>query len=280
MAKDESKALDWKEYEAVTKYIYEMLGAQYGIKAIRGYRVQGSSGVKHEVDVLTEQFDGKRIHRTAIECKFIKKKITKEVVMKLRSVMEEAEIDSGIIVCKLGFTKDTMTYAEHKGIRLVELREAVADDLNGEHLINLGVLNIHIPAIMTSPVITMIDFGGTVLTDEREIMAMHYATMRDLAGREVPFRDYTKAFSNELHDQERLLKNITKSFTPLQGKLTWKYRDNELAIEKITFTGFLKETDVSSSSSFQLVDQVWMIMKELFDKKAFKLTKSGILVGI
>lgn len=34
MAQDENKNLDWKEYEVVTKYVYEMLGARYGIKAI------------------------------------------------------------------------------------------------------------------------------------------------------------------------------------------------------------------------------------------------------
>ncbi len=82
------KDLDWQEYEAITKYIYEILGVQYGIKVI-GYggdnKVQGKSGVKHQVDVLTGQDQGGRTHLTAIECKFLKKKVTKETVMKLRS---------------------------------------------------------------------------------------------------------------------------------------------------------------------------------------------------
>lgn len=46
MENKSSTDLTWQEYEAVTKYIYEMLGVQYGIK-IMGYgkdcKVQGKS---------------------------------------------------------------------------------------------------------------------------------------------------------------------------------------------------------------------------------------------
>lgn len=53
MAEVKSKELDWQEYEAVTKYIYENLGAADGIK-IKGYgrnfRVKGKTGEKYQVD--------------------------------------------------------------------------------------------------------------------------------------------------------------------------------------------------------------------------------------
>jgi hypothetical protein len=32
MKDEDSKELTWQEYEAVTRYIYETLGAEYGIK--------------------------------------------------------------------------------------------------------------------------------------------------------------------------------------------------------------------------------------------------------
>lgn len=107
--------LDWKEYEAITQYIYGALGAQYNIK-VKAYgrdcKIKGKSGVEHQVDVLTEQFDGERPLLTAIECKYWNKKVNKDVVMKLAETMLDSDIASGIIVCKTGFTKDTVTYTK------------------------------------------------------------------------------------------------------------------------------------------------------------------------
>ena len=71
MVNEGSKDLDWKSYEEITKYIYNVLGAEYGIK-VKAYgkdcKVQGKSGVKHQVDVLTEQLHGEDYLLTAIEC--------------------------------------------------------------------------------------------------------------------------------------------------------------------------------------------------------------------
>ena len=98
MVNQGSKGLDWEGYEAITQYIYKMLGDEYGIK-VKAYgkdcKVQGKSGVKHQVDVLTEQLHGEDYLLTAIECKFLKKKVTKEIVMKHYSIMIDANIFSG-----------------------------------------------------------------------------------------------------------------------------------------------------------------------------------------
>src|SRR5437868_11506271 len=97
--------INWEEYEAITKYIYGALGEQHGIKVIgcgRSCTVKGKSGVTHQIDVLTEQSDGEKTRRTAIECKFLKGKVTKDTVMKLQGIMEDTGIESGIIVCKTG----------------------------------------------------------------------------------------------------------------------------------------------------------------------------------
>ncbi len=127
----QNNKLDWEEYEAITQYIYGALGAKYGIKVIgcgRNCKVKGKSGATYQIDVLTEQSDGKKSRLTAIECKFLKEKVTNDTVMKLVCIMEDTGIESGIIVCKTGFTRDTLLYAEHKGIKLVELREAQEND--------------------------------------------------------------------------------------------------------------------------------------------------------
>lgn len=283
MAIDESKELDWKEYEAVTKYIYENLGAENGIK-IKGYgrnfRVTGKSGEKYQIDVLTEQFDGDICRLTAIECKFIKKKVTKEIVMKLHSVMEDANIESGIIVCKAGYTKGTINYAAYKGIRLVELRESGADDINGEHTIGVGTLNINLKETLTRAIITRIDLGAKVITNQNEIMAMHYTTMFNSDRKEVRFNTCLLEFSKDLQQEDELMKSTTKIYTPAGGRLVWDCNAEELIIEKVLITGYLTKTDTSSRRSFQIVDQVWLIMNEIFEKRRTTLAKSGMMYNL
>ena len=117
--------LDWKEYEAITKYIYETLGKEFGVTIV-GYsndcKVQGKSGNFHQIDVLTMQSNGVHQVRTAIECKYLKKKITKDTVAKVLGIINDARIEKGIIVSKSGFAKDAYDFAHEYNIGLVELR--------------------------------------------------------------------------------------------------------------------------------------------------------------
>ncbi|WP_161554576.1 MULTISPECIES: restriction endonuclease [Sinomicrobium] len=271
--------LDWEEYEAITKYIYGAMGEKYGIKVIgygRNCKVKGKSGATYQIDVLTEQSDGKKKHQTAIECKFIKKKVTNDTVIKLWGVMEDAGIENGIIVCKTGFTKNTLLYAAHKGIKLVELWEAQENDRDFKRTFEVGILDIRSNIMLERANITSIDFGSQVITGKEEVMAMCYAKLYDSYGREIPFSKYILIYSNELKDRGELLKAATIN-VPFTGKLFWRLRDKEIAIEKIAITGFVSRTDQSQTRSFVLTDQVWMIMKELFDKRNLTMSKSGLI---
>lgn len=62
----------------------------------------------------------------------------------------------------------------------------------------------------------------------------------------------------------------------LEAKLVRAHHEDQ-EISKITFTGLLVKTDNHSRKSFDLVDQIWMIMEEIFEENAYKLTKGGIL---
>lgn len=275
----EKNDLAWEEYEAITKYIYGALGAQYGIK-VKGYgrncKIKGKSGLQHQVDVLTEQFDGERQLLTAIECKYWKKKVNKDVVMKLSQIMLDSGIARGIIVSKMGFTRDTLTYAEYNGIKLVELREAAENDVDFKRTFEIGTLNIHINMMVSRANVTSIDFGSRTITGGEEIMAMYYAKLHDSYGRQIPFIKYLTAFSDELESRKELLKTTIIDF-PLSCKLFWKLPNREIAVEKISITGFFTKTDRGSEKSFLLTDQVWMIMKELFNKSNRTLSKSGLI---
>ncbi len=180
----EKNELDWKEYEAITQYIYSALGEKQGIKVI-GYgkncKVKGKSGVRHQIDVLTEQQDGEKTLRTAIECKFLKQKVTKEIVMKLQGVMGDAGIESGIIVSKTGFTVDTMQYAAHHGIKLVEMSEAGENDPSFQKIVELGIIDLNFNVIRSRGKPTCIDLGSKTITSEDEIFAMS-GCMTEMAG--------------------------------------------------------------------------------------------------
>lgn len=271
--------LDWEEYENITQYIYGALGEKYGIKVIgygRNCKVKGKSGITYQIDVLTEQLNGEKIHRTAIECKFIKEKVTNDTVMKLWGIMDDAGIESGIIVCKTGFTRDTLIYAEHKGIKLVELREAQENDRDYKRTLEIGTLDINMKIMVSRANITNIDFGTKVISGENEIMAMYYAKLHDDYGREIPFSKYISIFSDELEERGELFKTVTID-VPTAGKLNWRLPGNNIDVEKIAITGFFSKNDKSTTKSFQLTDQVWMIMNELFDKRNLTISKSGLI---
>jgi hypothetical protein len=114
-------SLDWKKYEAIAKYIYETLGKQSGVK-IKGYGsncwVTGKSGVAHQIDILATHSDGIHEYQTAIECKYWKEKINKDIVMKVYDITEDAGLNKGVIVSRSGFTQDGIEYAKYRNIGL------------------------------------------------------------------------------------------------------------------------------------------------------------------
>lgn len=273
--------LDWEEYEAITKYIYGALGEKYGIKVVgygRNCKVKGKSGVSYQIDVLTEQSDGEKIYRTAIECKFLKEKVTNDTVMKLQGVMDDTGIENGIIVCKTGFTRDTLMYAEHKGIKLVKLWDAGENDEDFNKTFDIGILDINIEAIVSRGVVSNINFGDKTIavSGEDEMIAMHYVKLHDASGNTISLGEFLTEFSIEVQRRGELLKTTTIEY-PLNRKLFLKQSNSEIAFEKIAITGFFAKIDKSSKKSFTLTDQVWMIMNELFDKRRLTLSKSGLI---
>lgn len=273
--------LNWEEYEAITKYIYESIGARIGVE-VKGYgrtcKIKGKSGVYHQIDVLTRQLlDGQPL-LTAIECKYWNKKVDKDVVMKLSKIMEDSGIANGIIVCKAGFTKDTLTFAEHEGIKLVELWEAGEKDEHFQKTVEIGILNLHINAFVSRGVATNIDIGGKIITiaDEQELINMHYVRFYDSSGNTISLGEFLGEFSKELQNRGELLKTTTITY-PLNRKLFWKQSNEVIAFDKINITGYFAKIDKSSKRSFALTDQVWMIMNELFDKRKLTLSKSGLI---
>lgn len=141
-------SMDWKNYEQTTAKIYAELNNSDDIKII-GYgsdcKVLGKSDVKHQIDVLTEhELEGKRV-KTAIECKYVSTKVSKDPVMKLAEIIEDADIEFGVIVSKNGFTDDAIKYALYKSISLIELRKPLDKDWAGKYRDMTSIVTLYSP---------------------------------------------------------------------------------------------------------------------------------------
>ena len=74
--------MNWKEYENLTRWIYETIGQAHGV-VIEGHgkdcKVVGKSGDKHQIDVLASHSDGFHKYLTDIECKYWNDNVDKDV---------------------------------------------------------------------------------------------------------------------------------------------------------------------------------------------------------
>lgn len=274
--------LNWQEYEAVTKYIYETLGKEFGVK-VEGYgrtcKVKGKSGVFHQIDVLTSQADGMCQVRTAIECKYVNKKITKDTVMKVLGVINDAQIEKGIIVSRSGFTKDAADYAREYSIGIVELREAHEKDFEGgSKEFHFADLFLNLKIVRTRPEISNIEIGNNQNLEIKDEWSYYdYAViLKDRT--KIPLINYVNEFRNEVNRQNKKNEKITKNYEIPNAILFNRLTTASNQINEITFTGQLTEADLSKNISYKLVDQVWLIMKSIFEERVFTFSESGLIV--
>lgn len=267
---------DWKTYEAITKYIYEKLGKKQGV-TILGYgntcTVTGSSGVKHQVDVLTSYSVGEKEYKTAIECKYVNKKINKDAIMKLSCVIVDAAIDQGIIVSKEGFTSDAMAFANHVRIKLVQLREYAENDVPDlTNEVHLFTFETQVMATIMRPVTIDITARGTEGKTFGLTESNRYNTFIESCGFRKRLFDLEKVFFNELH-KTPLYRIIQRRILLENGILS--ISDESENISSVIFTGMLTRITNQQNSVFDLVDQIWLYMKDIFDNTIFLISKNG-----
>lgn len=277
-----ANTLDWKTYESITKYIYETLGKQTGV-TLKGYGknciVKGKSGVNHQIDIITSHTEGSHTYETAIECKYWKKKISKDIVMKLVQILEDTGISKGIIVSKSGFTRDGIRYAKHTNIGIVHLREYEDKDLQGSsHQIEIATLDLNIKIHRTRPEITYIGIG-----DNRKIEIKHEFDYFDLTiilknGNQVAFYDYVNDFIKQINRLNDKTKPLTKNYKIPASKLLNRQTGEQIDLDEILFTGQLTESDDNRNLNYTIVDKVWLLMKSIFDERTFSFTENGLII--
>ena len=264
--------MDWKEYEQITKYIYEILGKKAGVE-IECYgnncKIKGKSGIFHQIDVLTKHSDGLHTYRTGIECKYWDKNINKDIIMKVAEIVEDAKLNKGIIVSKLGFTKDAIDYAKYKNIGLVELREMTEKDWEGRIKDIFVDINMLLPEIKKLELI-FVEGSQPTIPEGRtriDLLEIHKDN-----GDIEKFEKYVNDFNDELsrkseneefsktyilNNDEHLVYTLTNEILPIQG---------------FKFTGVLRIA--KSKIEIKGEEHIWLIMKSIFENKTFTISKN------
>lgn len=274
--------MDSKEYEIITKYIYEALGKETGVKIV-GYgntcKVKGKSGVYHQIDVLTSHTDGIHDYQTAIECKYWEEKINKDVVMKVASIIEDTDIHKGVIVSKRGYTKDGVSFAKQKNIGLVELREIDDDDLNGQEnfpSLKLGEIIIDMEVERRRPEILSVEFDFVDPNQKSENLNPNLLVVRFKDGKDVPLDKYLTSFREKLHE-EVPDKRVKKYFEFKDAYLVNRATREVTQIRGFTLKGKLTVKNMDSKHHIDIVDKIWLIMKSLFENSSFTISEMGMI---
>lgn len=274
--------MDWKEYENITRYIYEELGRKTGVKIVgygNSFKVKGKSGVSHQIDILTSHSDGIHNYQTAIECKCWKKKINKDVVMKVASILEDTNIHKGVIVSKRGYTEDGMSFAKQKNIGLIELREFKAGETKEKNIETnflIGELILNSRIERKRPKILNIEFDFVDINKKLDVIETNQMTIRLQDGNEVNLNEYILSFKKELHEQEPS-KRIKKYYEFENANLINKLSTEMTQIKGLTLIGVLEVKNMDNTRRFNIVDEVWLIMKSLFENNSYTISKLGMI---
>ena len=265
--------MKWETYEETVKNIYEVLGASKGVK-IECYgnscKCTGKSGVKHQIDVLTVHTDGLHDYKTSIECKYWKKKINKDIVMKAWGIRQDCNLQKGVIVSKIGFTPDAIKFAEYYGIALVELRKPLNQDVENR----LKEIDIII-----SPVIPEILCFKNILHEEEPQAGINidvntsesYYLFPD--GHHKTIRDIINDWSREIKQAGKLNEVVEKVIQFPNGTYL-KSPELSIKVNAVHIQGLLV-TGSMAKVEFRWEDRISLIMKSIFEEKMFTISRYG-----
>ncbi len=268
--------MNWQSYEETVKDIYATLGKSRGVE-IEGWgptcKIRGKSGVDHQVDVLSTFSDGVHKYRTAIECKYWNKKVPKDVIAKLVSIIQDASIDKGVVVSKMGFTDDAKSLAEFNNIGLVELRKPVDKDWEGKiRAINID-LHISMPHIydfqITQP-------PGNSETEKTKVRLEFTWNRAFVESPEAQVKSLQEIIQAEIKDHANEGEHDIQFVTG--ARLTVPDQQVNVLIEGIRFK--LEYHTANEQIEIRAEDHIYMIMESLFEGRRYNIGLDGTIYPI
>ena len=264
--------MNWNSYEEIVKCIYEQLGKSANIEILcwgRTCKVKGKSGVNHQIDVLTSHSDGIHSYRTAIECKHWDVKVPKDPIAKLAEIIEDAQIEKGVVVSKSGFTPDAVALAKYKNISLVELREPVDDDWEGK------IKDIDIDISFLNPDIYDYEFIQERTEDKSKPKQFRLLPSEVIIhtpeGKSISLHELTnrKISTNKTCEEEKAYS------VPFPSGTTLSFPEHEarVSIKEIRFK--VRYNTIKQKIKICGEDYVAMIMYSIFENKQFFISRDG-----
>jgi hypothetical protein len=122
------------EYELLVKSVYQEILNHEGVETIEvthNQKLDGKSGIAHQIDVLWRFRRAGIEHLVIIECKNYGKNVELGDVRSFHSVVEDIKGSQGVMVTRVGFQSGATEFAKHHGIGLKLLRAPVEEDWDG-----------------------------------------------------------------------------------------------------------------------------------------------------
>lgn len=185
------------------------------------------------------------------------------------------------IVSRFGFTKEAVAQAKACNIGLVELREIEDKDLEeNPKQIEIADLDIHVGVLRTRPQIIKIDIGDNrtiQVKDDINYMDYYDFSIINEEGSSLPFINFLNDFRIEVSQKNKMYEIITKKHVISKSTLLNRKTNESFKIDEIIFKGRLTQKDLSKSLKLTLVDEVWLIMKSIFDNRTFSFSENGVI---
>lgn len=267
--------MNWQSYEDLVRFIYEELGRASNVKILchgSSCKVTGKSGVAHQIDVLTEHSDGIHSYKTAIECKYWKEKVNKESVAKLAEILEDAQIEKGVVVSKVGFTPDAQLFAKYKNISIVELREPTEDDWRGR------IKDIRVKVFIKMPLVSNFQIiqppvpsgqhvQGVVLSDK----AFFCSGDNEISAQQLIEEQIKQKSTEDLQSAQCEIPFVPGTYMRVEGQ-NFKAPVNAIRFS-INFA--VQESQIEINGA----EYVSIIMHCIFEEKRFTIDNNGQIHG-
>ena len=230
--------------------------------------MRASPGFPNQIDVLTTFSDGVHKYRTAIECKYWNKKVPKDVIAKLESIIEDSSIDKGVVVSKMGFTDDAKSYAEFRNIGLVELRKPVDKDWEGKiRTINID-MRINMPHVYDFQIIQSLSDTSTERTKLQIQVFTDSAFIESPGTRVMSLQEIIQA---EIKDDPSEGEHFIQFAT--DASLSVPEQQVSVAIEGVRFK--LEYHTAKEHFEIRGEDHIYMIMESLFEGRRYNIAPDG-----
>lgn len=122
------------EYEKLTQKIYEDILSHEGVDNIdvrHDAKIDGISGVKHQIDVYWKYKYAGMSHKVLIECKHYNENVSLLHARNMKGLLADIPNSSGILITTKGYQSGVKKYSDFYGIGLKILRKPREADWDG-----------------------------------------------------------------------------------------------------------------------------------------------------